>query len=79
MKQDATKGKPGTAAKKPVEPAAKVREAVRQVERLVRTIRSAHSAACEQNPLLAMVLLGRLESAATLQRKLGEIETCLRG
>lgn len=58
--------------------AADVKKAASRADGLVRSIRAAHSAACESNPLLAMVLLGRIESALTLQRKLREIETCLK-
>jgi len=44
---------------------------------LTKTLREAHSAACHENGLLAMVLLGRLESASSLQRKIENVRNCV--
>ena len=57
--------------------AGKLKGAVRAAELLVQRLRAVYSQSCYSDPLLAMVLHGRLESAATIHRKLGEIEGCL--
>lgn len=44
---------------------------------LTRALREAHSVACRENGLLAMVLLSRLETASCLQRKLENIRSCV--
>lgn len=44
---------------------------------LIEQLRWNYSAACQDDPILAMVLLGRLESATRIKAKLCEIVTCL--
>lgn len=73
MKTNRTKHKPQSSNPKP-----RLTAAVKRAEGLVQSLKAAHAAACTADPLLAMVLTGRLESAVTLQRKLGEIAACVR-
>ncbi len=83
MKTNNKNGKSKVAAVKPAKEAKEknamdaLAVAVGRADQLVKSLREAHSAACHENGLLALVLLGRLESATGLQRKLGHIQNCM--
>jgi len=54
-----------------------LQSAIRTAQLLEAQIRWNYSESCKQDALLAMLLLGRLETAAKLKNKLVEIVACL--
>jgi len=54
-----------------------LQSAIRTADLLTSQIRWNYSESCKTDALLAMLLLGRLETAAKLKNKLTEIVACL--
>ena len=55
-----------------------ITKAVQCSDLLVSDIRSAHKLACQDNPLLEVLLRELIADAVRLNRRLAELESCLR-